>query len=177
MVGYGSMNLIMVATPLAMVHHDHAFESAATVIQLHVLGMFLPSFFTGSLIQRFGLRAILLAGAVLIIGCIAVNFSGVAFLQFSGALVLLGLGWNFLFIGGSTLLTRCYRPEEQARAQAVNDFSTFTTVAVTAFASGSLYEALGWQWVNLATLPLLVIVLLLVALIVPGRRALEPQRA
>ena len=108
MVGYGTMNLVMVASPLAMVGQDHSFDAAATVIQLHVLGMFLPSFFTGSLIQRAGLQPVLLTGAALLLASVACNLSGSGFLQFSGGLVLLGLGWNFLFIGGSTLLVRTH---------------------------------------------------------------------
>ena len=177
MVGYGAMNLIMVSTPLAMVSHSHSFSAAATVIQLHVLGMFIPSFFTGSLIQRVGLRPILMTGAALILLCIAINFSGVGFLQFSAALVLLGLGWNFLFIGGSTLLVRSYLPEERPVAQAVNDFSTFTLVTLTAFGSNALLAAWGWQWVNLSVVPALLVILLLVAVFAGERRSGEALRA
>lgn len=161
-VSYGAMNLIMVATPLAMVRHHHGFDAAATVIQFHVLAMFLPSFFTGNLIQKVGLRPVLIAGVLMILGCVAINFTGVAFLQFAGSLVLLGVGWNFLFVGGSTLLVRNYRPEEQSRAQAINDFSTFTMVTATAFGSGALLNVLGWQVVNLAVVPALLFVLLLI---------------
>ncbi len=162
MVGYGAMNLIMVSTPPAMIACDHPFEIAALVIQLHVLGMYAPSFFTGSLIQRFGINRILGAGVLLILGCVAVNLTGVAAAQFGGALVLLGLGWNFLFVGGSTLLTRTYRPEEKAKVQATNDLFVFTTVAATAFTSGAIHETLGWEALNLAVVPPLVLVLLAV---------------
>ncbi|WP_455373931.1 MFS transporter [Limibacillus halophilus] len=177
MVSYGAMNLIMVATPLAMVQHHHGFDAAATVIQFHVLAMYLPSFFTGGLIQRIGLRPVLIGGVLMILGCVAVNFTGVAFLQFTGALVLLGMGWNFLFVGGSTLLVRNYEPEEQARAQAINDFSTFTTVTVTAFGSGALLKALGWQAVNLAVVPALLLVLLFILRATSAKQGIAAREA
>ncbi len=159
MVGYGSMNLVMVATPLAMVACNHPFESAAFVIQWHVVGMYAPSFFTGSLIHRFGNIPILAAGTFLALACVAINLSGVEELQFWSALVLLGLGWNFLFIGGTTLLTTCYRNEEKAKVQAFNDFMVFGTTAVTAFSSGALYNQFGWPAVNLGVVPALILVL------------------
>lgn len=172
MVGYGAMNLIMVSTPPAMLACDHPFETAAFVIQLHVLGMYAPSFFTGSLIQRFGIHRILGLGALLILACVAINLTGVEVEQFGGALLLLGLGWNFLFVGGSTLLTRTYRPEEKAKVQAANDLCVFTTVAVTAFSSGAIHEALGWQALNLAVvLPLVLVLVAVVRLRGHQRRA------
>ncbi|WP_085122758.1 MFS transporter [Tistlia consotensis] len=172
MVGYGAMNLIMVSTPPAMLACDHTFETAAFVIQLHVIGMYGPSFFTGSLIQRFGIHRILAIGALLILACVAINLSGEAVEQFGGALFLLGLGWNFLFVGGSTLLTRTYRPEEKAKVQAANDLCVFTTVAITAFSSGAIHEALGWQALNLAVVvPLLIVLAAVVRLRGHHRRA------
>jgi MFS family permease len=150
MVGYGAMNLVMVSTPLAMVSHAHAFESAAMVIQWHVVGMYAPSFFTGHLIDRFGAVPILGLGALLILACVGVNLSGVGVVQFWSALVLLGLGWNFLFVGGTTLLTNTYRPEEKAKVQGLNDFLVFSTTAFTAFTSGALFNHFGWTAVNLA---------------------------
>src|SRR3546814_10796483 len=115
-VGYGVMILAMTATPLAMVaHHHHPVSDAAFVIQWHVLGMFVPSFFTGVLIQRFGVLTIMLVGAGLLLGHVVIALSGTALLHFLPALVLLGVGWNFLFIGGTTLLTETYRPRAKAK--------------------------------------------------------------
>ncbi len=158
MVGYGAMNLIMVPTPLAMLGCDHPFEVAAFVIQLHVLGMYAPSFFTGHLLHKFGHLPILGLGALLILACVAVNLAGVEVGHFSVALILLGLGWNFLFVGGTSLVTETYRVEEKAKVQALNDTLVWGTVAITAFSSGAVYNALGWQAVNLAVvLPLLAV--------------------
>ena len=172
MVGYGAMNLVMTATPLAVVAHNHSFEAAAFVIQWHVVGMYAPSFFTGHLIHRLGIVPILALGAVLMLGCVAVNLSGTEVFHFWIALVLLGLGWNFLFVGGTTLLTDCYRPEERAKAQALNEFLVFGTVTCTALLSGALYNALGWQAVNLGVIAPLVLVLCAVLWL--GRRRLVP---
>jgi MFS family permease len=172
MVGYGAMNLVMTATPLAVVAHNHTFDAAALVIQWHVVGMYAPSFFTGHLIHRFGIVPILALGAVLVLGCVAVNLAGTEVVHFWFALVLLGLGWNFLFVGGTTLLTECYRPEERAKAQALNEFLVFGTVTCTALLSGALYHALGWQAVNLGVIAPLVLVLCAVLWL--GRRRLVP---
>jgi MFS family permease len=169
LVGYGAMNLVMVATPLAMVDYHHSFGAAATVIQLHVLGMYLPSFFTGGLIARYGALRILTLGALLIGGCVVFNLTGVQFLQFAGSLVLLGVGWNFLFVGGSSLLTECYLPEERSKAQAINDFAIFGTVTATAFTSGYLYGQFGWEAVNLAVLVPLTLVLAAIAALAARR--------
>ncbi len=159
MVGYGSMNLVMAATPLAMLDCRHPFDAAATVIQWHIVGMYAPSFFTGALIQRLGIQRVLSLGALAMIGCIAVNLSGQAVWQFWIALVLLGFGWNFLFVGGTTLLTSCYRPEERAKVQAANELLVFGTVAFTALLSGGLYGSLGWLAINLTIAGPLVLVL------------------
>ena len=115
MVGYGAMNIIMVSTPMAMVANHHPFESAALVIQWHLVGMYLPSFFTGSIIHRIGVIPVLAGGALLILAAIGVNLSGIQLPQFLSALVLLGVGWNFLYIGGSTLLTECYSPRGKSQ--------------------------------------------------------------
>jgi len=151
MVAYGAMNLIMVSTPLAMVACAHPFETAAFVIQWHVVGMYAPSFVTGHIIHRFGAPRVIAAGGAMILACVAINLTGVEVLQFWAALVLLGIGWNFMFVGGTSLLTETYRVEEQARVQAFNEFMVFGTTAVTALASGAIFSALGWQWVNLGT--------------------------
>ncbi len=163
MVAYGSMNLVMASTPLAMVDCLHPFDAAATVIQWHIVGMYAPSFFTGSLIHRFGIGKVLGAGALLMLACVGVNLSGQEVVHFWVALVLLGLGWNFLFIGGTTLLTQCYRPEERAKVQAVNEFLVFGTVACTALLAGGLYGTFGWTLINLAVVAPLILALLGIA--------------
>lgn len=151
--GYGIMILAMTATPLAMLHHDHGLGSAATVIQLHVLGMFLPSFITGTLIVRFGVLRIMLVGVLLFIGHILLTLTGTSFSSFASALILLGVGWNFMYIGGTTLLTSTYTPAEKGSAQAINDMLIFTVGLVCSFGAGGLLHALGWQTLNLVLLP------------------------
>ena len=155
--GYGIMILAMTATPIAMVHHHHALGTAATVIQLHVLGMFLPSFFTGSLIARFGVLRIMLTGVALFFGHILMTLTGTGFGSFSSALILLGVGWNFMYIGGTTLLTSTYAPAEKAQAQAINDMSIFAVGLVCSFGAGGLFEVLGWQAMNLVLIPWLAL--------------------
>ena len=149
MFGYGVMTLVMTATPLAMTGCGFAFTHTATVIQWHVLAMFGPSFFTGDLIRRFGVVNVIIAGAVLNTGAMAANLSGIDIANFTGGLVLLGLGWNFLFIGGTTLVTETYRPEEKAKVQAINDFLLWTTVSVASLSSGAIHAHFGWTAVNM----------------------------
>ncbi len=151
-LGYGVMNLLMAATPIAMAQCSHPFKSAALVLEWHVLAMFVPSFFTGSLIKRFGALPIMAVGVVLNFICIAVALSGVDVMQFLVALAMLGLGWNFLYIGGTTLFTEAYRPEEKTTAQAAMDFCVFSTMTVTSFASGALITTQGWTWLNVGSL-------------------------
>lgn len=155
-IGYGVMNLAMTATPLAMAHHQHGLSETAFVIQWHVLGMFLPSFFTGGLIARFGAPKIMLAGVGLLLAHVTIALSGVEFLHFASALILLGIGWNFTYLGGTTLVTETYRPSEKAWAQGVFDFTVFTTVVISSFASGALLHLFGWVGVNMLALPLLL---------------------
>lgn len=159
-IGYGVMNLIMTATPLAMSHHHHPFNDAAFVIEWHVIGMFAPSFFTGSLINRFGVARIMLGGAILMTACVVIALADIALLNFWSALLLLGIGWNFLFVGGTTLLTEAYAPAERAKTQAANDFIVFSTVAASSLLSGSLLYHYSWQTVNYAALPFIVAVTL-----------------
>lgn len=157
-LGYGVMNLLMAATPIAMDHHAHAFSSTALVLEWHVLGMFVPSFFTGSLIKRFGTLPIMGLGVLLYAACIAVALSGVDLMQFLVALFMLGVGWNFLYVGGTTLFTEAYAPEEKTQAQAAMDFCIYTTMALTSFGSGALITTQGWTWLNLGTVvPVLAI--------------------
>ena len=159
MVGYGAMNFIMIATPLAMHHHAHPFSDTAFVIQWHVFGMFAPSFFTGHLIRRFGTANVMLVGILLVGLCIGMNIAGTTVIHFWAALLLLGLGWNFIFLGATTLVTDTYDTTEKSKAQALNDFMVFGTVSVTSFSSGAVQHALGWQTINLAVIPFLALVL------------------
>lgn len=163
MFGFATMTLVMSATPLAMKGCGFSFNDSATVIQWHVVAMFLPSFFTGHLISRFGILPIIAVGAMLEICCALVNFSGIAFENFVLANVLVGLGWNFCYLGGSTLVTTTYRPEEKAKVQGVHDFCVYTTTASAAALSGTLQAQAGWSTLNLAALPMLGIVLIAVA--------------
>jgi MFS family permease len=151
-LGFGVMNLLMAATPLAMQQCGLPFDDAALVLEWHVLGMFVPAFFTGHLIKRFGALPIMGIGALLNFACVAVALSGVDLMQFLVALFVLGVGWNFLYTGGSTLLTATYRPEEKTRAQGAMDFCVFSTMALTSFASGALVTTQGWMWLNLGSL-------------------------
>jgi MFS family permease len=160
MIGYGVMALVMTATPLAMVACGHKFNDTAFVIQWHMLGMFAPSFFTGNLIGRFGATKIIMAGVVLMVASISTALSGISVVQFWGALVCLGLGWNFMFIGGTTLLTETYVPAERAKTQALHNFLVFSTVAASAFSSGAIQPTLGWEWVNIAMIPPMLLVVI-----------------
>ena len=153
MIAYGTMNLLMTATPLAMDHSGLAFGQTATVIQWHIVGMFAPSFFTGSLINRFGVLKVMFTGAVILIGCTLVTLSGQAYHQYFIALVMLGVGWNFLFVGGTTLLTEVYLPAEKGVIQGINDFMVFSATAFTALTSGYFHHLLGWKILNLYAIP------------------------
>lgn len=159
-VGYSVMVLLMTATPLAMIHHLHYFGDVAFVIQWHTLGMFVPSFFTGHLINRFGVQRIVLCGAALMLSSILTNLNGTSVGHFWAALLALGVGWNFMFIGGTSLLSDSYRPEESAKAQAFNDFVVFSAAAISSFSAGALLHWMGWQRVNYAAIPLLLLALL-----------------
>jgi predicted MFS family arabinose efflux permease len=151
--GYGVMNLLMTATPLAMDYCGMPFSDTAFILQWHVIGMFAPSFFTGDLIKRFGIEKILITGAVLMATCVAIALSGVTLMHFWWALVLLGVGWNFLFIGGTSLLTTTHRPEEKAKVQGTNDFIVLGIQGVTSLSSGVLISGAGWYSLNTFALP------------------------
>lgn len=153
MIAYGTMNLLMTATPLAMDHRGMVFGDTAVVIQWHIVGMFAPSFFTGSLIDRFGVLKIMFVGAFLLLACSAVALSGQLYSDFFVGLLLLGVGWNFLYIGGTTLLTEVYLPSEKAAIQGINEFLVFSATAFTALSSGYLHHTLGWETLNLYTIP------------------------
>ncbi|HEY9625399.1 MAG TPA: MFS transporter [Crinalium sp.] len=148
MIGYGVMLLVMTATPLAMVEHQHDFSHAASVIQWHVLGMFVPSLFTGWLIARFGVLNVILAGILLNFGCFAANAMGTQVVNFATGLLLLGIGWNFMYVGSTALLTEAYTPTEKAKTQAMHDFLMYAFVTFATFLSGELLNDWGWQVVN-----------------------------
>ena len=155
MIAYGTMNLLMVSTPLAMDHHGMGFDRTASIIQWHIVGMFAPSFFTGHLIDRFGVLKIMACGVVMLLLCVYFSTVGQEFSHFMLGLVALGVGWNFLYIGGTTLLICVYKPEEKGFVQGFNDLLVFSAVATTAFISGYLHHSLGWANLNLATIPAL----------------------
>ena len=157
-LGFGVMNLLMAATPLAMQVCSFPFEDVAWVLEWHVIGMFAPGFFTGHLIRRFGPLPVMAAGLVLNLGCIAVALSGVDLHRFLLALFLLGVGWNFLFTGSTTLSLSTYTAQERDRAQGALNFCIFATLALSSLASGVLVTTQGWQWLNLGSLlPVLLI--------------------
>jgi len=151
-LGYGVMNLLMAATPLAMQQCGLSFDDAAIVLEWHVIGMFAPGFFTGNLIKRFGTLTVMGAGVVLNLACIAIALSGLDLHHFTVALFLLGVGWNFLFTGSTTLSLDAYRPEEKDRAQAAINFFVFAVMAVSSFASGALVTTQGWALLNWGSL-------------------------
>jgi MFS family permease len=160
MFGFATMTLVMSATPLAMLACGFQFIDSATVIQGHVIAMFLPSFFTGHLIAKFGVLRIIAVGALLQAACALVNLSGIQFAHFFIANILVGLGWNFTFVGGTTLLTTTYRPVERAKVQASHDFVVYATTATAAGVSGLLAAGPGWAAVNLTALPMMGVVLI-----------------
>jgi len=155
--GYGVMNLLMTATPIAMDMCRHPFSDAAFVLEWHVIGMFAPSFFTGGLIKRHGVLNILAVGTLLMFACVAIALAGTSVMHFWWALLLLGVGWNFLYIGGTTLLTETYRPEERAKVQGGNDFLVFAVQGVTSLSSGVLITHEGWAMLNYWALPALAV--------------------
>jgi len=157
MLSYGIMNLMMTSTPLAMHAHEHHFNDAAFVLQWHMIGMYAPSFFTGHLIQRFGVLNVIVAGIVLLFVCILSALAGTMIINFWLAMFLLGVGWNFMYVGGSALLTECHTPAERAKTQAANDFMIFATMAVSSMSSGLLLNKSGWHAVNWGSIPFLML--------------------
>ncbi|HLR12312.1 MAG TPA: MFS transporter [Burkholderiaceae bacterium] len=157
-VGYGVMNLLMAATPLAMQVYEFEFAATATVLQWHVIGMYAPGFVTGHLIKRFGSIAIMGAGVALNVLCIGIAMAGISMTHFLASLTILGVGWNFLFTGSTALALRAYRPEEKDRAQGAINFWMFLTMSGTAFTSGAVVTTSGWNWLNVGSLPALVLV-------------------
>ena len=159
-LGYAVMALVMTASPLAMQQHHHDFSDTSFVIQWHVLGMFAPSFFTGHLIRRFGLNKIIFSGAIFGIACVVINLLGTSVTHFWWALLFLGIGWNFLFIGGTTMLTESYHQSERSKTQAVNDVTVFSFAAMASLSAGMLQHHFGWEMVNIGALPLLAVIMM-----------------
>jgi MFS family permease len=173
--GYGVMNLLMTGTPLAMTaHHGHGLRDAAFVIQWHLVGMFLPGFFTGALIQRIGERGTIAAGIAVNLASLAVSFAGVTVWHFWLGLLLVGVGWNLMFVGGSTLVTKTYAPRERTKAQAANDFLIWATVAVTSLSSGQLLHRHGWAAILATAGPLLALAAAALVAAFLGARAASP---
>ena len=167
---FAVMGMSMTVTPIAMHSVGHSSDSSATVIQWHVLGMFLPSFFTGMLIQKFGVYRIIISGLAILSLYIVIALMGTGFAHFVSALFIVGLGWNFLFIGGSSLLTKVYRPEEKEKTQAFHDFTVFAVISIASFFAGSLFNYWGWNGVNIALIPMLIITLIVVTRIVMSQK-------
>ena len=154
LVGYGAMNLVMASTPLEMMLCGFGVPDNAEVQRAHTLAMFLPGFVTGRLIQRFGLYRIIAIGGLLTLSCTAVNLAfGPYFFTFFIALALLGVGWNFMYVGGSTMLTTAHDPHERVRVQGLHDFIVFASVACTAVSSGAVHMKAGWDVLNLTVVP------------------------
>jgi MFS family permease len=174
-LAYGTMTLLMTATPLAMGFCGHPYSAAAGVIAFHVVAMFAPSFVTGSIIQRFGVLKVIGAGLAIEMGCVAVALSGQSIPNFQVALVLLGLGWNFAYVGATTLLTETYEPAEKAKVQGLNELIVFCVQATASLSSGVLVNAAGWNVLNVFALPLLAIAGGAVLWLAARRRALMPS--
>jgi len=172
-IGYGVMNFLMTSTPIAMQICGHPYSDAAFVISSHIIGMFAPSFVTGPLIKRVGALPVMFAGVLLNFAAIGIALSGIAVAQFWWSLVILGVGWNFLYISGTTLLTTTYRPEERARAQGTNEQAIFIMMAISSLTSGLTVTTGGWERVNLFALPLVAAVAIAIVWFALRERALK----
>ena len=169
------MNLVMTSAPIAMVGCGHSVTNSTLGIQWHVLGMYAPSFITGHLIVRFGLFRIIALGLSLLLVSAAISLAGQSIAHFWIGLALLGVGWNFAFIGATTLVTRCHRPEERNKVQSLNDFLIFGTMALGSFASGKMLATLGWAFVNATVFPPVLAVGALLAWMALGSAARWPE--
>lgn len=170
-LGYGLMNLLMTATPLAMDFCSLPYAAAAFAIQWHVVGMYAPGFVTGTLIRRFGVLSVIGTGIAVMAAGSAVALTGLTVTHFVVALVLVGVGWNFMYTGGTTLLTESYTPAEKARTQGANDFIVFSIMGLSSLSSGAMVSAAGWEWMNWSALPVLVVVAVVVAWYARYRRS------
>jgi predicted MFS family arabinose efflux permease len=168
---YSMMNMVMTSAPLAMVDCGISVTTATLGLQWHVLAMFAPSFFTGALIVRYGVERVTLVGFALIIVSALIGMAGITVAHFWIGLILLGLGWNFSFIGATTMVTRCHRPEEGKKVQAFNDFLVFGSMAVGSAASGVMLDSFGWFMVNGMVLPIVLTAVALIAWLMLRRRA------
>lgn len=169
--GYAVMSFLMTATPLAMMTHHHQYNETVLVIEWHAIAMFAPSFVAGPLLRRFGTIAVMSCGAGLMLGTVAVAAAGTSLGLYWTALVLLGIGWNFLYVGGTTLLTMCYRPSERAAAQGFNDMLVFMFSGAASLLSGVLLERVGWDGMLFATVPFLLLILATLVWVGTGCRA------
>jgi predicted MFS family arabinose efflux permease len=169
-VSYGVMNLLMTATPLAMIACQHPFGAAAFVIQWHLVGMFAPSFVTGSIIKRIGVLPVMTIGAILMAVCVAIAVSGIDVMHFWMALVLLGVGWNFMYLGATTLLTETHTPAERGKVQGVNDMAISFTMVLSSLSVGALFTYQGWQVMNALAVPFIALAALAVAWLALARR-------
>lgn len=174
-VGYATMSFLMTSTPLAMMQHHHSYDATASVIEWHSLGMFAPSFVTGALIRRYGIFTIMECGVLLMLGTVAIAESGTGVAYFWAALLLTGIGWNFLYVGGTTLLTICHRASERAQVQGLNDMLVFASTGTASLMSGVLLNGIGWHSMVLATMPLLL--LTIAALLWAGKTIATPELA
>ena len=173
--GYGLMTLVMTATPISMhVNDGHSLEQTTAVIRAHVLGMYVPSLVSGFLIERLGVARMMLAGAVILLGTSIIGLQGQSVLHYWWALVLLGVGWNFLYVGGTTMLTYTYSMEERFRAQAVNEFLVFGTAATASLLAGTVMHYFGW--LRLMLIPIPILILVCVALLMVRRDSLLHRR-
>jgi len=154
---YSMMNMMMTSAPLAMVMCNYSITDATLGIQWHVLGMYAPSFITGTLISRYGVERVTALGLALILTSAVIGISGTSLWQFWSAIALVGVGWNFAFIGATTLVTQCYRPNERNKVQAFNDFLIFGSMAIGSFSSGQLLAHAGWDAVNLVVFPVVLV--------------------
>ena len=170
LASYGVMSLLMTATPLSMVRHQHSFADMALVIKWHILGMYVPSFFTGYLIRFFGEPRVMIAGVFVLLTSVLFNLGGTELVHFLVGLALLGLGWNFLFVSATSLLTTTYKPREKAKVQAANDFMIFGLMALTSFSAGTLEEMVGWRTMNQGAVPFLLVVMLAITALQVRRR-------
>ena len=162
-IGYITMSFLMTATPISMHLMDHiSIGKTGFVIQMHIFGMFLPSLFTGNLIKKYGHSKIIYFGVIILFFCILINFVNQSFYNYLFGLILLGIGWNFLFISGTSLLIISYKSDEKFKAQGLNDFFVFSTQATGALSAGFLLNIFGWQFINILCAPLLLIVILTV---------------
>ena len=176
-IGYAIMAFVMTASPIAAVGCGLTSADAASIIRFHLIGMFAPAFFTGALISRYGSTVIALIGSTLVLLCGIIALAGTSLVHFWVALALLGFGWNFMFVAGTTMLTQAYRPEERAKVQGLNEFLIAGSAASGSFASAGVYSGFGWTGLNLGVMPLLVLCVAITLWYAMSQRAAERTAA